>query len=76
MMKMKVIPDRCKGCGLCVSVCPKKIIAMQTERRNKKGYFTAECTDDEQCVCCTVCALICPDCAIVIDKPDTAEKEA
>jgi formate hydrogenlyase subunit 6/NADH:ubiquinone oxidoreductase subunit I len=21
-------------------------------------------------VCCTMCALICPDCAIVIDKPD------
>jgi 2-oxoglutarate ferredoxin oxidoreductase subunit delta len=72
-MKMTVISDRCKGCGLCSSVCPKGIIAMQTEQRNSKGYFTAACTDDEKCICCTMCALICPDCAIVIDKP---EKEA
>lgn len=72
-MKMTVISERCKGCGLCVSVCPKKIVRIQTERRNKRGSFTAECTDDSACVCCTRCALICPDCAIVIDKP---EKEA
>lgn len=74
-MKMTVIPDRCKGCGLCATVCPKKIISIQTERRNKKGYFTAVCTDDEKCVCCTSCALICPDCAIIIDKPEK-DKEA
>ncbi|CDA72656.1 2-oxoglutarate ferredoxin oxidoreductase delta subunit [Ruminococcus sp. CAG:579] len=69
-MKMKVIEDRCKGCGLCISVCPKKILAMQTEKRNKRGCFTAVCTDQQACVCCTMCALICPDCAIEIDKPD------
>lgn len=37
MEKMKVRFDRCKGCGLCVSVCPKKLVKLQTEKRNEKA---------------------------------------
>ena len=44
MEKMQVRFERCKGCGLCVTVCPKQIVALQKEHRNEKGYFTAECT--------------------------------
>ena len=54
MEKMQVRFERCKGCGLCVTVCPKKIVALQKEHRNEKGYFTAVCTDQDasavQCV--------------------------
>lgn len=39
MEKMQVRFERCKGCGLCVSVCPKKIVKLQTEKRNEKGYL-------------------------------------
>ena len=35
--------DRCKGCGLCVSVCPRKILALSKTRFNTKGYNPAEC---------------------------------
>ena len=66
-MKMEVIADRCKGCGLCVSVCPKKIVAIQTESRNNKGFFTAVCIDEDSCITCAMCAQICPDCAIEIN---------
>ncbi|MDP8232487.1 MAG: 4Fe-4S binding protein [Candidatus Zophobacter franzmannii] len=27
MAKMTVNPEYCKGCGLCINACPKKIIA-------------------------------------------------
>lgn len=60
--------ERCKGCGLCVTVCPKKIVALQKEHRNEKGYFTAVCTDQDACISCAMCASICPDCAITIQK--------
>ena len=60
--------ERCKGCGLCVTVCPKKIVALQKEKRNEKGYFTAVCTDEDACISCAMCAMICPDCAITIQK--------
>ena len=38
------------------------------EHRNEKGYFTAECTDQDACISCAMCAMICPDCAITIQK--------
>ena len=37
MAKMTVISERCKGCGLCTAACPKKIVEIQKEKRNKKG---------------------------------------
>ncbi len=68
MKKMNVNKERCKGCGLCVTVCPKKIVSLSKENRNKNGYFTAICTDNDMCISCGMCAQICPDCAIEIFK--------
>lgn len=28
----------CKGCGLCVSVCPKSVLALSTTKINPAGY--------------------------------------
>ena len=33
--------ERCKGCELCVSVCPKHIVAIDTAVTNRKGYHPA-----------------------------------
>ena len=65
--RFKVVFDRerCKGCELCKSFCPKQIIAMDTQV-NAKGYCPAKMTRNEECVGCTSCALVCPDCAIEI----------
>ncbi|MBQ3920074.1 MAG: 4Fe-4S binding protein [Oscillospiraceae bacterium] len=68
MADMKVDRDRCKGCGLCVEACPKKIITIRRDIRNQKGYSPAECTDVSQCIGCAMCFLICPDCAIKVEK--------
>ena len=38
------------------------------EKRNKKGYFYAECTDQSACISCAMCATMCPDCAITVEK--------
>ena len=68
MAKMNVIFDRCKGCELCTTACPKGIVAIQHEKRNKEGVFTAYCPDDDACIGCAMCAMMCPDCAIVIES--------
>lgn len=68
MAKMNVEFEKCKGCGLCTTACPKKIVVIQQEKRNRKGYFTAECTDQNACISCAMCATMCPDCAITIEK--------
>ena len=53
--------DRCKGCGLCVAVCPPHNLRLATERFNAKGYRPVEVVDPEACTGCAVCAVICPD---------------
>ena len=68
MAKMKVDFDRCKGCGLCTIACPKKIVALQTEKLNKKGYHPAHITDAEKCIACAMCATMCPDVVITVEK--------
>lgn len=59
--------ERCKGCGLCISVCPKEILALE-EETNIKGYRPAICTDMKACIGCAGCAKICPDSIITIEK--------
>ena len=60
----------CKGCYLCVSVCPEKMIAV-SEKLNQKGYYPAEfietnTNEDRRCTGCATCATICPDVAIEV----------
>ena len=62
--------DRCKGCGLCVIICPKKVLEISGEV-NAMGYFPAYQAHPEDCVRCTACCIMCPDVAITITE--TAE---
>ncbi len=68
MAKVTINKERCKGCGLCTSVCPKKIIVTDTETLNDKGYRPAKITEPDKCIGCAFCATICPDCVITIEK--------
>lgn len=69
-MSNKTVIDEilCKGCELCVSVCPKKIIELNRQKINAKGYNPAYVTDMTQCTACAMCAAICPDSAIKVEK--------
>jgi len=62
--KIVIDRERCKGCGLCVSVCPKRVIIISRES-NSSGYFPAQ-TDNIGCIACGHCAIVCPDAAIEV----------
>lgn len=70
MNKITFNTERCKGCGLCVEVCPKKILALDTAVLNQKGYHPAVIIDQEKCIACAMCATMCPDCVIKVEKDD------
>lgn len=70
MARVDFNEDRCKGCKLCTTVCPKKIVVMRTDRLNRKGFHPAGVSDAdmEKCIGCAFCATICPDCVIEVEK--------
>ena len=68
MAKITVNENKCKGCGLCATACPKKLIVLSKDRLNAKGYHPAECIDFEKCIGCAMCATMCPDVAIVVER--------
>ena len=72
MANIKIDTDRCKGCCLCVSECPRGCIRM-SEIFNESGNFFAEVTDVMNCTGCALCCQMCPDMAIEIDVREKAK---
>ena len=48
----------CKGCGICIAMCPKQVLGLQ---ENKATVEKAEA-----CISCKLCEYRCPDFAITI----------
>lgn len=67
MASIKIEKQLCKGCGLCVIACPKKILEMSKELNNS-GYFISQCIDMDKCIGCASCAIMCPDCVIEVTR--------
>lgn len=66
--KITIDIERCKGCGLCVIVCPKKSIVI-SKNSNKAGYFPAESSNSD-CTGCAMCAIICPEAGIEVRREE------
>jgi 2-oxoglutarate ferredoxin oxidoreductase subunit delta len=64
-----IIPERCKGCGICIEFCPLQVLAL-SERANGKGYAlpTIATGMEGSCVHCQFCSLICPEFAIFVTE--------
>lgn len=59
--------ERCKGCGLCPTVCPQEVILLDTSILNAKGYHPAMLFDPNlACTGCAICAVICPEACITV----------
>ena len=71
MAKGKVTINELTGIRCCLfeCVCPKSVLALSTTKINPAGYNPAEMIN-EDCIACTSCAKMCPDCAIVVERLD------
>ena len=55
---VKVATERCKGCGLCVEVCPQGVLEVSDEL-NSSGYSYVEAVNGDYCIGCASCGMIC-----------------
>lgn len=67
MVRGKIVIDEklCKGCKLCIEVCPKKLIEVSS-KLNINSYYPAKFKEDGECNACTLCAIVCPEVAIEV----------
>jgi len=49
----------CKGCGICVYFCPKKVLELDAGDK-------VVAKRPEDCLCCKLCEFRCPDLAIEV----------
>ncbi len=55
----------CKGCELCVPVCPQDVMNLDISRLTPKGYHPVHLVA-EGCTGCAICAVVCPDAALTV----------
>lgn len=61
--KTKVLVTKeqwCKGCGICVSFCPKKVLTLEHQKIKIKN--------PDDCIQCGLCEMRCPDYAIYLEE--------
>lgn len=69
MIEIVINPNYCKGCGICIDFCPKKVLK-SSEDINAKGYRLPEVVDIDACTQCQLCEIVCPDFAIAVPPKD------
>ncbi|MET1160135.1 MAG: 4Fe-4S dicluster domain-containing protein [Thermoprotei archaeon] len=64
--RVVVIADRCKECGLCIEVCPTKVL-VRGDKYNVYGYRYPVPQNIDKCIGCRQCEYNCPDFAIYVE---------
>ena len=74
-VKVKVDERFCKGCGLCVNICPHHLL-QRSVHIGATGHHPVELINSEKkCIGCALCALVCPDTAIIICRKNGIDKK-
>ena len=55
-----VVEKWCKGCGLCIAICPKKVLELNDQVKSVA-------VRPEDCIGCKLCQMRCPDFAIEVE---------
>jgi 2-oxoglutarate ferredoxin oxidoreductase subunit delta len=66
--------DTCKGCELCITACPPRVLSMTQSALNTLGYHYPQLHPG--CTGCAACLFVCPDFCFEVyryDEPTLTE---
>ena len=58
MLTMTIREEGCRGCEMCVDVCPTDVVEFDAQTRKAKVVLA------EDCIACLSCSYLCPSGAI------------
>lgn len=65
--KIVIDEELCKGCGICISLCPLKNLG-RSDKLSSRGIFLPVEVNKDKCKGCRICEYYCPDLAIYVVK--------
>lgn len=74
MNYVKIEPDQCKGCRVCISVCPKNCLVIGS-RFNSLGYQSTVFEGEDRCTACGFCFYACPEPGVITVFKDITDEE-
>ncbi|MHC1593150.1 MAG: 4Fe-4S binding protein [Methermicoccaceae archaeon] len=71
------LPEKCIGCGTCVTVCPKDSLVIGSVGAVARGLISKDFLEmrEGNCIMCGMCTKICPTGALVIKEEGKAVKD-
>jgi indolepyruvate ferredoxin oxidoreductase beta subunit len=58
-IELEILPSWCKGCDICVKMCPERCLCLNSRH-------VVELKDPNACTGCRICEMLCPDFAIAV----------
>ena len=67
LKELQIIQEWCKGCGICVTFCPKNVLELDDQDK-------AVAVRPEDCIACKLCEYRCPDLAVTVVTEEEPEE--
>lgn len=72
--RLTVVSVYCKGCGLCVDICPTGTLLLEDNIKSKFGV-SVRVDAEEYCINCKMCEQRCPDFAIFVNYDEKEDEQ-
>ncbi len=61
MVKIDIDASDCKGCGVCVDICPREVFELGEKSEDNHSKEISKPIEEEACIMCLACLEACDD---------------